>query len=387
MTPNGITAQFALCLLALIVLFRPVHAAECPTEDHTNTAGTIEACTARLRETDLPDDKKPAILVTRGWAFYDMGRMDAAALDFDQAIALSSEPAKIRVARGYVALAQLDFRTAAKNAALAQSEEPDSASPYALIGRIKRQMLDFNGATEAYRKAISIDRTGPYHYDLFLVLVDWGHDREALEEADAISRLPDSELDRPNSVNWWGAHTTLRIAIGIERGKLLNLMGRFDDAEKAYDGAIRDSPSAQAFAQRADFHRSRNAASPIIQSDVDRALALDPDFWLGHAVQAALDNDQKNTDGALAEYAKAAQLNPQLGWIQWQRALVLRNVGRVDEATSEALAALQMDIGLFNRKSNEFSKLGYLRAVAASTDPTTAIHDAVQACMLDERCL
>jgi hypothetical protein len=73
--------------------------------------------------------------------------------------------------------------------------------------------------------------------------------------------------------------------------------------------------------------------------------------------------------------------------LHWQRALVLRDAGRVDEATSEALAGLRTDVDLFNRKSNELSKLGYLRAIAPGSDPTPAIRDAVQACMLDDRCL
>ena len=98
-----------------------------------------------------------------------------------------------------------------------------------------------------------------------------------------------------------------------------------------------------------------------------------------------MDNDKKNTDGALSEYAKAAQLYPQLGWIHWQRALVLRGVGRIDEATAEALTAIEIDPNLFRSKSKELSKRGYLREdLPAPSD--TGVYDAIQACMLDERC-
>jgi tetratricopeptide (TPR) repeat protein len=387
MARHGVTAHIAFCLLSVIAFSRPTYAAECADRYYTDSAGTAEACTARLRERNLSNDERSVILETRGRALYDIGRLDAAALDFDPAIALSSDPGEIRVSRGYVALDQGDFPAAIKDAVMAQAEKPDSARPYALIGRIKYRMFDFSRATEAYRKAISIKPNfGAYHYELFLVLESWAHDREALEEADSISRLPDSELDAPNTINWWGRRTSLRPAIGIERGKLFKLMGRFDDAEKAYDDAVRTTPSAPAYAARADFHRAREAAADIIQSDVEKALALDPGFWFGHAVQAELDNDQKNTDSALSEYAKAAQLYPRLGWIHWQRALVLRGVGRIDEATAEALTAIEIDPDLFRSKSKELSKRGYLREVAAGTDPIPAFHDAIQACMLDERC-
>jgi tetratricopeptide (TPR) repeat protein len=386
MTRNGITAQFAFCLLAVITLSRLAGAAECPARNFTDSPATVEACTARLNEQNLSSDDRAAILVTRGRAFAASGRQKEAALDYDQAIALAKDPTDARLWHGWLALNRNDFQTAIEDAMAALEKRPDSPHPYALIGSIKRT-FDFEGSRAAYQKAISLAPNDAfYHYALATLLERWAHDREALAEINAIAQLPAAELDKPE-VYSMNVPASTRAAIGAERGKLLSLMGRYDEAEKAYDDAIRDAPCALTYAVRANFHFSRDAPKEIIQADIDKALALDPDLWLTHRVQASLDEREKNTEGALSEYQWAAELNPQRGMLHWQRALVLRDVGRVDEATSEALAGLRTDVDLFNRKSNELSKLGYLRAIAPGSDPTPAIRDAVQACMLDDRCL
>jgi tetratricopeptide (TPR) repeat protein len=386
MTRNGITAQFAFCLLAVITLSRLAGAAECPARNFTDSPATVEACTARLNEQNLSSDDRAAILVTRGRAFAASGRQKEAALDYDQAIALAKDPTDARLWHGWLALNRNDFQTAIEDAMAALEKRPDSPHPYALIGSIKRT-FDFEGSRAAYQKAISLAPNDAfYHYALATLLERWAHDREALAEINAIAQLPAAELDKPE-VYSMNVPASTRAAIGAERGKLLSLMGRYDEAEKAYDDAIRDAPCALTYAVRANFHFSRDAPKEIIQADIDKALALDPDLWLTHRVQASLDEREKNTEGALSEYQRAAELNPQRGMLHWQRALVLRDVGRVDEATSEALAGLRTDVDLFNRKSNELSKLGYLRAIAPGSDPTPAIRDAVQACMLDDRCL
>jgi tetratricopeptide (TPR) repeat protein len=383
----GSTIRTLLCLVTIAAFSGCAQAAQCPAKSFDDSAAMVQACTARLRERGLSSDDRVEILLTRGRALHAMGRLADAALDYDQAIALASDPTDAHVWRGWLAYNQNDFPMAIRQAMAALEIKPDYPRAFALVGSIKRALGDYPGAKEAYDKAIAGDsNNGLYHYQLFMLLQEWAHDREALQESDTILRLPAAELDKPRLVHSMNEAVSLRAAIGVERGKELGLMGRFDDAEKAYNYAVAVVPSALTYAMRADFHISRDAPNDVIQPDIDKALALEPGFWLGHAVQAEADRRLKNLEGALAEYRKAAELNPKKGMLRWRSALMLRELGRVDEATAEALAGFQVSRNFLNKKVIELEHLGYLRALPANADPMPAIRDAVQACMLDSGC-
>jgi tetratricopeptide (TPR) repeat protein len=387
MSAIGHTIRILLCLIAVAALSGRTQAAQCPAKSFDDSAAMVAACTARLGEPRLSSDDRVHILLTRGRALHAMGRMADAALDYDQAIALASDPTDAHVWRGFLAYSQSDWPIAITHAVAALEKKPDFSPAWALLGSIKRALGDFPGSKEAYDKAIADDpNDGLYHYQLFMLLQQWAHDREALQESEVILRLPAAELDRPRLVNSMDEFVALRAAIGVERGKQLGLMGRFEDAEKAYDDAVAATPSALTYAMRADFHISRDAPNDVIQPDIDKALALEPGFWLGHAVQAEADRRLKKLEPALAEYRQAAALNPTKAMLRWRSALMLRELDRLDEATAEALAALQINASFLRRKVIEFQHLGYLHSLPANADPMPAIRDAVQACMLDSGC-
>lgn len=388
MSAVGHTIRILLCLISIAALLGRAQAAQCPVKSFDDSAAMVAACTARLGEPGLSSDDRAQILVTRGRALHALGRTADAARDYDKAIALASDPTDAHIWRGWLAYNQTDWPIAIAHAMAALQIKPDLPGAWALVGSIKRALNDFSGSKEAYEKAIAADpNNGLHHYQLFMLLQDWAHDREALHESEVILRLPAVELDMPRLVNSMDEFVSLRAAIGVERGRQLGLMGRFDDAEKAYNEAVAATPNALTYAMRADFHISRNAPNDVIQPDIDKALALEPGFWLGHQVQAEADHHLKNLKAALAEYRKAAELNPKKASPRWRSALVLRELGRLDEATAEALAALEIRPKFLRRKAIEFQQLGYLRALPANADPRPAIRDAVQACMLDSRCL
>jgi hypothetical protein len=80
-------------------------------------------------------------------------------------------------------------------------------------------------------------------------------------------------------------------------------------------------------------------------------------------------------------------LNTKDGAIRWQRALILRRLGRTDEATANAIAAVETDVSVLSDKKPILAERGYLpvRTSINKLSPSM-IRDAVSACMLDERC-
>jgi hypothetical protein len=91
-------------------------------------------------------------------------------------------------------------------------------------------------------------------------------------------------------------------------------------------------------------------------------------------------------DAAAAAFGRAAILAPKLGYARWWNARGLRHIGRIEEATSEALAAVKVDRPFLIDKLEVLRKRGYLPETPTAPFNTALVEDAVRACMLDERC-
>ena len=123
-----------------------------------------------------------------------------------------------------------------------------------------------------------------------------------------------------------------------------------------------------------------------VQADLDKALALDPDYWVSHEQRGYLLVIREQYDAAATEFALALKQYPENGGLRWSYALALRKLGRSEEAAGEVITAFRMDRGFMFQKLGILRRLGYLAAIAPDADPRPAIMDAARACMLDERC-
>src|SRR5262249_50072036 len=92
MAQHGRILRIVLCMIAATAFARPLLAADCPAKTFKDAAATIEACNLRLKTPALSADDRAQALVTRGRALHRSGQLDAAAVDYDQAITLASDP-------------------------------------------------------------------------------------------------------------------------------------------------------------------------------------------------------------------------------------------------------------------------------------------------------
>jgi len=99
-----------------------------------------------------------------------------------------------------------------------------------------------------------------------------------------------------------------------------------DLRETQYGGEI---PAAEAFA--------------LAQSDIERALALDPLLAEAYVSQSMLDWDRYRFDDALASIDKAIAINPNLAEAHKQRAVVLQTLGRIRDAKRALDTATGLD--------------------------------------------
>jgi tetratricopeptide (TPR) repeat protein len=123
-----------------------------------------------------------------------------------------------------------------------------------------------------------------------------------------------------------------------------------------------------------------------VQDDIDKALALDPGYWVSHEQQAHLHFVREQYEAAATEFARALKQVPNNGPLRWHYALTLRKLGKGEEAAGEVITAFRLDRGFMLNKLGMLMKRGYLAAIAPDTDPRPALMDAARACMLDESC-
>jgi tetratricopeptide (TPR) repeat protein len=382
------TTLFALIAHALLAQpVTPALAADCSAETFQNdTAAALEACNLVLSQQTLTDHKRAEALKIRARSLHRLGRLDLAITDYELALSLAPTDPELHVRRGWTAFDKLEVDRAMRFAERALELNPRYASAFDLAGSVIWRAGNLVKALDGFDKAIALEPSEPrFRYHRFQLLEFRAREREALAEADIILGLAASALDQPNVIPYFGKFVSVRTAISLQRALLLSKMGRFDEADKAFNDLVDSAPNALTLARRASYRMFRRAPIELAQSDIDRAMALDSDYWLVHEQMGRAHLQAHRQEAALASYTRAMELNPADGSLRWRRALVLRGLDRVDEAIAEAAAAVERDPDFLQRKLLDLVKRGYL--IHQPTPPSkAAIRDAVLACMLDEDC-
>ena len=205
----------------------------------------------------------------------------------------------------------------------------------------------------------------------------------AMKELDDFLQLTNPQLDTMFS-DIRGKEVTYRTLARLERAALFQEMGRFEDADKAYDGWVEIEPGAVSYGWRA-LYRMKRALFDQAKADVEKALSYDPQFWFLNNIEGNIYSATGNYQRAVKSFTKSIDEFPQSGLNYWGRALALRAQKRTEEATRDALRALD-DPDFPGRIIGRVKRSGYLNVSAKGEDVIPALREAVRACMLDERC-
>lgn len=349
---------------------------------------TFEACSTLLATNPAASAKAEALKI-RGRAAFRLGRVDAAIADYDAALALAPSDPELHVRRGWMHYDKQENAAAIACAAHALKLDPKRGDAYDLAGSVMTRAGDYVRARAAYDDALRLqpnDSMIRFHrYELF---DGTGKLPEALAELDALLKLPVAEITRGPSFSFHDRRVTFRTGAKLYRAITLKAMGRSAETAAIYDQLVAEEPSAVTYASRAAHHRHAETASEeAIQADIDKAIALDPTYWAPRDVRGRLHFYAKRYDAAAQEFARAIELAPEQGGLRWWRAMSLRKLDRVEEATDDALSVLDVDPDyVVNRKVRTLMEHGYFLPPKEGADPMPALRDAVRACMLDERC-
>lgn len=353
-------------------------------------AATADACTAILNKPGLSDAERAALLKIRARSLHITGHLDEAIRDYDAALLLEPNDPELHLRRGWTAYNKADFKTVFEQAREAIKLKPDYADAYDLIGAtlarpdVGRQLE----AIALYQKAVQLNPGDPlFHIHLMEVYECCGQPENALHEAEAVLHLPVALITNPNSVERYQVKTSYRVLASLERARNLAILGRLDEAKRAYDLAVHDDPGTLTYAGRAAFLLEM-AQAPLdkVQADLDKSLAADTNNWFSRGLQGRVYFYRKDYAAAEREFAGALAINAFSGEMHWQHAMTLRLEGRADAAAAEAVTAFKVDPDFMLTKIPALEKFGFASAIGDASDPRPALYDAARACMLDEQC-
>jgi TolB-like protein len=130
-----------------------------------------------------------------------------------------------------------------------------------------------------------------------------------------------------------GRHLRREARAGNTR-KALDLFRRASDADPEFAAAWAAQAAAVIALRETQYREGIPAAEAVAlaQSNIDRALALDPSLAEAYVSQSMLYWDRYRFDEALASIDKAIAINPNLAEAYKQRAVVLKTLGRVRDA-------------------------------------------------------
>jgi tetratricopeptide (TPR) repeat protein len=380
------TATVIFCIIIAVTDGAVARTSECTVAGFKSDAPTtFKACT-ELLETHLEAQQKSQALKIRGRAAHRLELLDVAIADYDAALKLTPNDPELHIRRGWTHYDKYELGFVLERAAHALTLDPKEGDAYDLIGAAMTRLGDLDRARAAYDAALRLRPNSPiirfHRYQLFNSL---GRLAEAIAELDAILGLPAADT-RDLGLKHLDRRVTFRTGARLHRAMTLNGMGRREEAGTEYNFLVAENPSAVTFMARA-AHLAQAPDHPAAQADIERAVADDPNYWAPYDLRARLHFYAKRYVASSEEFKHAIKLAPHRGALRWWRSQALRKLERLDEATTDALSALEVDPNfVINDKLKTLHERGYLQLSALNSDPMPALGDAIRACMLDERC-
>lgn len=347
---------------------------------------TIDACAELLKSENLSDADRARILTLRGRSLKIQRQLNAAIEDFDFALALRSGDPAILEMRAWAAIDANDLETAGNIVKQLLRANPANATAYNINASLAFRQKQYASAEKAYDKAISLrpDYVLARFNRLILYKVN-GFYRDVVTEADALLGLNNPDLDILYAT-LEDKRVSYRTQVRLERTLAIEGLGLTEQAEKAYADWIGVEPSAISYGYRAAFYW-RHERFDQARADLDKALADDPRFWLLHYTLGEVDLFTGRDEDAVRSYTRTIELNPNSGASFWRRAMAERRLHRDDAALQDALKAVAIDKNVRAKKIERLTQLGYLQIGPKDLqNPLPALAEAVQACMLDEKC-
>jgi tetratricopeptide (TPR) repeat protein len=267
------------------------------------TTGKPDVAVAHFTTCQGQQPKLVWVYLLRGFALGQAGDFAGAEADFDRALTLEPSPAARYVLynnRGVMRLGREgEWARGVDDLTRAAALRPDQYHAHASLAEAYRSKGRADDAARELEQAIALAGRQVKAGDVrpaALGLLHYSRARLRLEHSDRDAAVRDLE----EAARLAGDDRGLRARAEADRGRVLHLQGRFDDALAAYDDALNADPG------RADVHRWRGEVLLVQARYGDAAAALDAYLEKGGAAEAAVFRQRGLARAKLGRHAEAA---------------------------------------------------------------------------------
>ena len=383
------------CVVAAIVItLAPIARAEAQggstcTMDRMEVAphAAVDACTALLQQEGLTAQQRGMALFVRGRGYHRTRRVQLAEKDYDAALQLIPNNDELYVSRANAATrlgnAELGFRFLSRALEL----NPRNAHALRFFGSFLAAYGKPEQAIEYYQRALDIDPAEAYalHFRSELY-AERGQYALALADADALVALSPEIKNRQGYLDEHGLMRDFHVVALTHRGELHAQTGHMDFAEQDFNAAIAYRRSAEALKARADYFYYRRNAPEAALTDLNAALAIEPDNAPALYSKGIVLTKQNRFEEAFAAFNHAVGIEPAYARALKMRARMHRQFGRTEEAVSDFEMAIAISPDILAKSIPALRHRGYWTSLSMPTSMTPELQDAIRACMIDTTC-
>ena len=327
--------------------------------DHYET--TAEMFTALLRCSKVEDQWQPFVRRWRGETYENMERYDEALADFNRAIELDPEDARVIADRGEIYMLMERDDDALTDLSHAIEIEPDNAIMIVKRGVIYQLRKQYDDAVTDFNRAIELQ---PDYVPMIAIRGETYRLMEQYEKAladfnQAIELEPDNAsliADRGETYRLMGKYekalADFNQAIELKpdhawaianRGLTYRDMEHYNDGLANLNRAIELQPdNASIIANRGETYQLIGRYDDAL-ADLNRAVELQPDNASIIAARGDIYRLLERYDSALADFNWAIELEPDYAWALARRGEIYRSMGRYDDALADFSRAIELE--------------------------------------------
>ena len=347
----GRTAVPAAVLLAAVLLASAMLVSACSASDAAVKKGTAayedSDYSLALAEFDKAASQKesdPAILNKRGMAAFGLGRYGDAAADFEAAASLAEASDKKEVQKNaaayYANLGDCESRMGQSDQAMedytkALQLDPSLSVVYNKRGNLYFEQEQYGQAADDFSSAIDLEETSGD--DQALLSLYWNR-------AEAY-RLNGDQQEAVNDYLIYGqmAGDNLDNDYYAKLASLYCGLSQFDQAKENYQKAIQLAPDdpnlylglAQISLSQEDYSSALDQLSQYISQTENDSGADQKALAAAYGDRGLCDQQQGDTEKALADYSKAVELDPDYAWAYFMRGKLYQQMEDYENAAAD----------------------------------------------------
>lgn len=288
------------------------------------------------RRSEAADHFEKSISLNRAYApaHYHLGVARWIEKDTDRGLPELQEAAKLqpavfdyryRLGSAYLELGRYEEASSELKAAV--SIDQSQAAAWKALGQALRRKLEFDGAVDAYRRAVELNPNDNEMRNGYATLLIEARDPErAIEESKKVlMRDP--------------ANAAAQMNIGYAYLKT----GEFDKAEKAYRAAVTDDPKSPAAHYDLAIALKMKDQLEAAQNELRAAVELDPSLAEAHYTLGITCWQLGDFSATKQEMKAAIAVRPDYAEAHNMLGIVLKQSGDLDGALSELREAIRLD--------------------------------------------